>query len=73
MELDPLTDDAIGRLVEAGLGGPLERAAAQGLIDAVAGNPMFARELVLGALDAGVLREERGLWRLHRRPAPHRR
>ncbi|HEY6522561.1 MAG TPA: LuxR C-terminal-related transcriptional regulator [Solirubrobacteraceae bacterium] len=67
-ELDPLSDEDIERMVEAGLGGPVERSAVQRLIDTVAGNPMFSREMVLGAVDAGILCEERGLWRLRRRP-----
>ncbi len=69
-ELDPLSDEAIERMIETGVGGPIERGAVQRVVDTVAGNPMFAREMVLGAIDAGILTEERGLWRLRRRPTP---
>ena len=34
-----------------------------------AGNPLYARELVLGALDQGTLALDRGLWRLRGRPS----
>ena len=69
IELERLSDAAIARLVEAGLGGPVEQATAQRVVDISAGNALYARELVLGALDAGVLALERGLWRLRGRPA----
>ncbi|RKQ93025.1 AAA ATPase-like protein [Solirubrobacter pauli] len=68
LELGRLDDDAIAVLVEAGLGGPVERQAIEWVIGAGEGNPLFARELVLGALEAGTLVNTGGLWRLRRRP-----
>jgi DNA-binding CsgD family transcriptional regulator len=68
MQLDRLSDVAIAEMVESGLGGPAEQETLQWVIDTSAGNPMFARELVLGAFDAGVLTARRGLWRLRGRP-----
>ena len=69
IDLAQFTDDAILRLVEAGLGGPVEHATAQRVVVMSAGNPLYARELVLGALDQGTLALDRGLWRLRGRPS----
>jgi DNA-binding CsgD family transcriptional regulator len=69
IDLEQFTDDAILELVEAGLAGPVEHATAQGVVAMSAGNPLYARELVLGALDQGTLALDRGLWRLRGRPS----
>ncbi len=69
MELERLSDEVIADLMEAGLGGPVERATLRQLLDASAGNPLFARELVLAAVGAGVLTVERGLWGLRGQPS----
>jgi len=69
IELEQLGDETIGRLVEEGLGGPVEQATLGRLIDASAGNPLYARELVMSAIDEGVLTFQRGLWSLHGRPS----
>ncbi len=65
IELGPLDDDAIAALIEAGLNGPVEQRVLRRVVDTCAGNPLFARELVLGAIDEGRLTFDRGLWRLH--------
>ena len=39
------------------------------IVDACAGNPLYARELVVGAIEDGSMRCERGLWRMEGRPA----
>ena len=69
IELERLSDETMGRLVEEGLGGPVEQATLGQLIDASVGNPLYARELVMSAIDEGVLTLERGLWRLSGRPS----
>jgi DNA-binding CsgD family transcriptional regulator len=69
MDLAQFTDDGILQLVETGLGGPVEHATAQRVVEMSAGNPLYARELVLGALDQETLALDRGLWRLHGRPS----
>jgi DNA-binding CsgD family transcriptional regulator len=69
IDLAQFTDEAILQLVEAGLGGPVEHATAQRVVVMSAGNPLYARELVLGALDQGTLALDRGLWRLRGRPS----
>ena len=45
--------------------GPVEQTVLRRVVDICAGNPLFARELVLGAIDEGQLTFDRGLWRLH--------
>jgi DNA-binding CsgD family transcriptional regulator len=69
IELERLGDATIGRLLEEGLGGPVEQATLSQLIDASVGNPLYARELVMSAIDEGLLTRERGLWRLRGRPS----
>ena len=51
-------------LVTAALGGPVDGGTTQSLWRASGGNALFLRELVLGAQDAGALRDVGGLWRL---------
>jgi predicted ATPase len=64
LELRPLGLRDAGDLLVAALGGPVDGAAVQVLQTRTEGNVLFLRELVLGALDAGVLRREEGVWRL---------
>jgi LysR family transcriptional regulator (chromosome initiation inhibitor) len=59
-----LGDAAIEELLVAVLGGPVDTACVRQLVDRCRGNPLFLRELVTGALDAGALLEAGGLWRL---------
>ncbi len=67
IELRPLGDAAIEALVEAALDGPVERSVVRRVVDGSAGNALYARELILGALEEGRLAFDRGLWRLGRR------
>jgi DNA-binding CsgD family transcriptional regulator len=67
IDLAPLDADTIAAMVKAALPGPVEELVVRRVLDASAGNPLFARELVLGALDEGRLTFDRGLWRLSRR------
>ena len=50
--------------MEAALGGPVQEEVQRWVLDRSQGNPLYARELVLGAVDSGRLVAERGLWRL---------
>ena len=68
LELGRLSDEAVAALVEAGLGGPVEQRALEWVITSCQGNALYARELVLGAVDAGTLACAGGLWRLTGRP-----
>ncbi len=67
IELAPLSDEAIESLVQRALGGPVEQSVLRRAADSSAGSPLFARELVLGAIEEGRLTVDRGMWRLHRR------
>jgi DNA-binding NarL/FixJ family response regulator len=69
IELERISDDAIVQLVEIGVEGPVEHATMRQIVDACAGNPLYARELVVGAIEDGSMRCERGLWRIEGRPA----
>jgi DNA-binding CsgD family transcriptional regulator len=62
--LEVLEDGAIEELLTTVLGGPVERASVRQVCERSLGDPVFLRELVAGALEAEVLREENGIWRL---------
>ena len=64
LELDRLGDEAVGALVEAALGGPVEQRALRWVEQTSRGNPLYVRELVLGAVGDGTLAREGGLWRM---------
>ena len=68
IELERVSDEAIVSLVEAGLEGPVEHATMRQIVDGCAGNPLYARELVIGAIEDGRMRRVRGLWRMEGRP-----
>jgi DNA-binding NarL/FixJ family response regulator len=63
LELTRLGDDAVGRLVEAALGGPVEHGTLRWLVERSAGNALYLRELVVGATESGVLAHDGDLWR----------
>jgi DNA-binding CsgD family transcriptional regulator len=65
LELARLSDDEIAQMVETRLGGPVEQRTLRRVIETAAGNPLYARELVVGAIDDGRLAWQDGLWRLH--------
>jgi DNA-binding CsgD family transcriptional regulator len=67
IELQPLSDAAIELLVETVLGGPVERSALHRVVSASQGSVLYARELVIGAIQEGRLVFDNGLWRLRRR------
>lgn len=64
IELRGLGDSAIAELLPRVLGGSVDPAAASTLATRSSGNLLFLRELVHGALDAGTLSQEHGIWRL---------
>ncbi len=69
IDLGPLTATETADLAAAQLGGALDGASAQDLWNASQGNPLFVRELIQGAREAGTLREQGGIWRFTARPA----
>ncbi|HUA50496.1 MAG TPA: LuxR C-terminal-related transcriptional regulator [Solirubrobacteraceae bacterium] len=69
IELERISDEAVAELVEAGLGGPVEQATMTQIADSCRGNPLYVRELVIGAIEDGRMRQKRGLWRIDGRSA----
>jgi DNA-binding CsgD family transcriptional regulator/type II secretory pathway predicted ATPase ExeA len=69
IDLGPLADDDVRTLVEAALGDPVEEAALRWTVDTSRGNPLYVRELVRGAVEAGTLVHGPGFWRLNGHPA----
>jgi DNA-binding CsgD family transcriptional regulator len=70
IELGGLQAEAVEELLSAALGGPVDRAAVSLLAARSQGNVLFLRELVLGGLDDGTLRDDGGIWRLEGPLAP---
>jgi predicted ATPase len=61
VDLDDLDRAQLDTLLLLALGGPIEAGAARRLWEASRGNPLFVRELVLGALESGALAERSGV------------
>lgn len=64
VDVSPLTQDDVGELVRRVLGGEVDGATRSQLFRLSEGNPLFLRELVVGALDAGLLTNRDGVWSL---------
>lgn len=63
-DIGPLSDAALGRLVNASLGGPVEVWTRHRLVTLAGGNPLVLRELIEAAERAGTLQASDGVWRL---------
>jgi DNA-binding NarL/FixJ family response regulator len=61
-------DECVG-LIEQALGGRVEGLSSDLMWEASGGNALFVRHLVEGALEAGTLRQVRGVWQLRGRTA----
>ena len=60
-------------LLHLALRGPIEAGAGQEFWEVTRGNPLYVRELVLGALESGALVDRSGVWHLEGRlPATSR-
>ncbi|MBV9167813.1 MAG: AAA family ATPase [Solirubrobacterales bacterium] len=68
LELGSLSGPETEALVEAMIGGPVEREARHWIRETSAGNALYVRELVRGALAGGALKLVGGLWRMPARP-----
>lgn len=64
IDLCDLSEDGVDGLLHLSLGGPATATTVEQVWRASRGNPLFVRELVLGAGAAGELVEESGVWRL---------
>ena len=73
LDVKGLTFDSLEQLLASVLSGPLDGAAARELAMRSQGNVLFLRELVLGALEDGTLRDQGGIWRLIAPLAPSER
>jgi DNA-binding CsgD family transcriptional regulator len=69
LHLTPFTRNQCVTLIEEALGGRVEGLSADLMWDASGGNALFVRHLVEGALEAGTLRQVRGVWQLRGRTA----
>ena len=69
LHLQPFDRRQCLRLIEAALGGRVEELSADLMWKASGGNALFVRHLVEGALEAGTLRQLRGVWQLRGRTA----
>lgn len=69
LNLTPFTRDQCVTLIEEALGGRVEGLSADLMWEASGGNALFVRHLVEGALEAGTLRQVRGVWQLRGRTA----
>ena len=67
--LTPFNKEQCVTLIEQALGGRVEGLSADLMWDASGGNALFLRHLVEGALEAGTLRQVRGVWQLRGRAA----
>jgi DNA-binding CsgD family transcriptional regulator/tetratricopeptide (TPR) repeat protein len=63
LEVQPLSEEETGALLEAVVDGPVESASAARLWALTQGNALFLRHIVEGELEAGRLREVGGVWR----------
>ena len=64
VDLSDLSRAQLDTLLHLALGGPIEAGAGREFWEITRGNPLYARELVLGALDSGALVERSGVWHL---------
>jgi DNA-binding CsgD family transcriptional regulator len=63
LELQALSPEEVGRLLEATLGPPIDATTLDRLIEVTRGNALFLRELVLGGIENGRFARQHGAWR----------
>ena len=68
VDLCDLSREDLDTLLLLALGGPLEAGSSRQLWTITQGNPLYTRELVLGALDSGALVRRAGIWHLDKQP-----
>jgi DNA-binding CsgD family transcriptional regulator len=73
IDLQDLSRTQLDTLLHLALAGPIEAGAGRELWEITEGNPLYVHELVLGALESGVLVDRSGVWHLEGRlPATSR-
>ncbi len=70
IEVGALNADDVEELLSGALGGPVDPATAGQFADRSAGNVLFLRELLVGALGTDDLHDEAGIWRLREDLSP---
>jgi AAA ATPase domain len=63
LDLQPLPPAVTAELADRALGGPVDGVTRQEILRVSDGNPLYLRELVLGGLASGTLRQVGGVWR----------
>jgi DNA-binding CsgD family transcriptional regulator len=63
LDLPALAAEATAELLGHALGGPFDGVTRQEVLRVTGGNPLYLRELVLGGLKTGALRQVDGVWR----------
>jgi DNA-binding CsgD family transcriptional regulator/tetratricopeptide (TPR) repeat protein len=64
IDLHDLSRPHLDTLLHLALGGPIEAGAGRQFWEITSGNPLYVRELVLGARESGALVERSGVWHL---------
>jgi DNA-binding CsgD family transcriptional regulator len=67
VDLEDLSRTHLDTLLHLALGGPIEAGAGREFWEVTRGNPLYARELVLGGLESGALVERSGVWHVEGR------
>lgn len=70
LDLQALRDEDVAALVEAQLAGPVDADTTRWVVGSSGGIPLYVRELIAGALQAGTLAVVDGWWRLTGDPGP---
>ena len=65
IDLGVLAEDEVRELATGALGGPVAGASVRRLWQASGGNALYVRELLVGAVGSGALKDDRGIWTLH--------
>ena len=63
LDLSALSPSAAAELLERALGGPVDGVTKEEVLRVTGGNPLYLRELVLGGLESGALRQVDKVWR----------
>ena len=69
LELEPLAEIDVVKLVESGLGGPLQHDARRWVVQRSRGNVVYAQQLVAHAIETGALVRQDSVWQLARPPS----
>jgi hypothetical protein len=63
LDLSPLSPATTAELLDHALGGPVDGVTRKEVLRVSDGNPLYLRELILGGLESGALRQLDGVWR----------